>query len=283
MTAEAAEKMERKNKKFFQKNKTKQSRPESYYHKQKNTEVFIMKKNTWTNRFACLMLGITLLLSLCACGTGEPSTELPILPAGQTAGEQTEKPATAPITVPAASEMPAEPTEEVTEEATEVPTEEPSEDPVEVPTEDPAEDPVEVPTEEPSEDPSEVPTEKPVQVPTEEPTEDPTAEPDTESDTETDDTFNDMVAPGDPGDIGHGGAPETNHSHVYTAVAIKNPTCTSQGYTVYTCYCGDMYFGDHTDPAGHDYTVTVVPPTEDAEGYTEYTCGRCGDHYRENE
>ena len=102
--------------------------------------------------------------------------------------------------------------------------------------------------------------------------------------------------------------PATGHTH--TAV-VTAPTCVQQGYTEYTCACGDAYVDDlvsalgHTPGAaatctktqrctvcrmelapakGHDHEVTVVEPTCTERGYTEYTCRNegCEDAYREN-
>ena len=49
----------------------------------------------------------------------------------------------------------------------------------------------------------------------------------------------------------------------YTATATK-PTCTAQGYTTYTCPCGNSYKDDYTDALGHDYGKGGV-------------CTRCGE------
>ena len=106
------------------------------------------------------------------------------------------------------------------------------------------------------------------------------------------------------------------HVHDYTAT-VTPPTCTEQGYTTYTCECGDSYVADYTDPLGHDfgdwvvtteptcteqgeetrycsrcdatetqpvgkldhvYTGVVTEPTCTEQGYTTYTC-ECGDSY----
>lgn len=43
------------------------------------------------------------------------------------------------------------------------------------------------------------------------------------------------------------------HEHQYDAV-ITAPTCSTEGYTIYTCACGDSYVTDHLDPTGiHTY------------------------------
>jgi len=53
--------------------------------------------------------------------------------------------------------------------------------------------------------------------------------------------------------------------HSYTAV-ITSPTCTEEGYTTYTCLCGDSYVGDRVDALGHTYS-------SDRDG----SCDRCGE------
>ena len=42
------------------------------------------------------------------------------------------------------------------------------------------------------------------------------------------------------------------HTHAYTAT-VTAPTCTEQGYTTYTCECGDGYVGDYVEATGHAY------------------------------
>ncbi len=42
------------------------------------------------------------------------------------------------------------------------------------------------------------------------------------------------------------------HVHNYTA-AVTAPTCTAQGYTTYTCTCGDSYVGSYVDAIDHSY------------------------------
>ena len=108
---------------------------------------------------------------------------------------------------------------------------------------------------------------------------------------------------------------ENEHTHFYTSVIIP-PTCTSHGYTTYTCECGDSYIDNYVDPShtpktitvpatctvagmiynvcetcgetignstvipatGHNYVGTVTTPTCTANGYTTYKCA-CGDTY----
>ena len=43
---------------------------------------------------------------------------------------------------------------------------------------------------------------------------------------------------------------------------VTAPTCEDQGYTTYTCHCGDTYVDDYTDALGHDWDegeVTTAP------------------------
>lgn len=72
----------------------------------------------------------------------------------------------------------------------------------------------------------------------------------------------------------------TPHSHSYTS-KVTAPTCTTQGYTTYTCSCGDSYKSDYT-AASHSYTSKVTAPTCTEQGYTTYTCSSCGDSYKSN-
>ncbi len=92
------------------------------------------------------------------------------------------------------------------------------------------------------------------------------------------------------------------HTHDYTAV-VTAPTCTSAGYTTYTCSCGSSYKDSYTDALGHnykngkctrcgaeesggethahDYTAVVTAPTCTSAGYTTYTCS-CGSSYKDS-
>ena len=47
-----------------------------------------------------------------------------------------------------------------------------------------------------------------------------------------------------------------NKNHNYVSI-ITPPTCTEQGYTTYTCACGDSYVEDFTAPTGHSYKNDV--------------------------
>ena len=68
------------------------------------------------------------------------------------------------------------------------------------------------------------------------------------------------------------------HKHAYTA-AVTAPTCTAEGYTTYTCECGDTYTGDKVAALGHDYKEKVTRfPTPNTEGVISNLCTRCGVH-----
>ncbi|MBQ8834545.1 MAG: RICIN domain-containing protein, partial [Oscillospiraceae bacterium] len=69
--------------------------------------------------------------------------------------------------------------------------------------------------------------------------------------------------------------PKTGHT--YTSRVVE-PSCTHEGYTKYTCSCGDTYTQNQIAALGHqwgDGTVTKEP-TEEAEGQMMYLCTREG-------
>lgn len=74
--------------------------------------------------------------------------------------------------------------------------------------------------------------------------------------------------------------PVEEHSHSYTS-SVTAATCTTGGYTTYSCTCGDTYTSDEIEALGHSYQSEVVEPTETEQGYTEYVCSLCGDTYRD--
>ena len=72
--------------------------------------------------------------------------------------------------------------------------------------------------------------------------------------------------------------------HEYHETEIVEPTCTEDGYTVYTCsHCGAEYRDNYIEATVHDYQETeIVNPTCTSDGYTVYTCRNCGDSYQDD-
>ena len=111
--------------------------------------------------------------------------------------------------------------------------------------------------------------------------------------------------------------PTLDHVHSYEA-AVTAPTCTEQGYTTYSCSCGDRYITAYVSAQGHiygqwytemeatcirngqqrrdcqnckhyetkviettahDYVQNVTAPTCTAQGYVTNCCKNCNDSY----
>ena len=72
--------------------------------------------------------------------------------------------------------------------------------------------------------------------------------------------------------------------HYYEKVGTIEPSCTSDGFTIYECdNCGDSYNANYIDAYGHKYIVTKeVESSCTAEGYSVYVCTRCGDTYNDD-
>ena len=70
--------------------------------------------------------------------------------------------------------------------------------------------------------------------------------------------------------------PALGHDH---KAVVTAPTCTTEGFTTYTCACGDVYTADVIPALGHDYNAVVTAPTCTAAGFTTYTCAACGHSY----
>jgi len=68
------------------------------------------------------------------------------------------------------------------------------------------------------------------------------------------------------------------HTHQYTS-KVTRPKCTKQGFTTYTCACGDSYVDDYTDAVGHWFSKYVSDDNATCEKDSTKTakCGRgCG-------
>jgi len=73
-----------------------------------------------------------------------------------------------------------------------------------------------------------------------------------------------------------------NHDHKYVAGEVIAASCTSDGYTVYSCECGDTYNDDFTEKIEHSFEKTVIASTAETEGYTLYMCTVCNYAYKDN-
>ncbi len=63
--------------------------------------------------------------------------------------------------------------------------------------------------------------------------------------------------------------------------SVVLPTCSTEGYTLYTCDCGFSYKGSFISANGHDYRDIVVDPTCTEGGYTLFVCNVCNDAYKD--
>ena len=70
---------------------------------------------------------------------------------------------------------------------------------------------------------------------------------------------------------------ELPHFHAYNVVETA-PTCTEQGFTTYTCSCGDTYIDDYVNATGHtDEVIAGYGATCTASGLTDgVKCAVCG-------
>lgn len=69
---------------------------------------------------------------------------------------------------------------------------------------------------------------------------------------------------------------EPLHEHKYGASETVQASCTEEGYTVYSCACGDSYIDDRQEKLEHSFEKTdTVAPTTENEGYTIYVCKLC--------
>ena len=63
------------------------------------------------------------------------------------------------------------------------------------------------------------------------------------------------------------------HEHSYTT-SVTAPTCTEQGYTTYTCSCGDSYVDAYVDELGHEYGAYI----SNGDGTHTKTCANDNSH-----
>lgn len=72
------------------------------------------------------------------------------------------------------------------------------------------------------------------------------------------------------------GVAETVHTHNFEKKS-NAPTCTAEGYTTYTCACGESYVSDKVVSVGHKFGEwkTTKEPTAAATGLAERKCANC--------
>ena len=66
------------------------------------------------------------------------------------------------------------------------------------------------------------------------------------------------------------------NGHAHESV-VTAPTCTEDGYTTYTCHCGDSYVADEVEKLGHDMDEwgVILDPTCTEDGTKRADCTRC--------
>ena len=65
-------------------------------------------------------------------------------------------------------------------------------------------------------------------------------------------------------------------SHKDMSSSVTQPSCSSRGYTVYTCKdCSYSFESDFIAPSPHDIKSTVIDPTCTGGGYTVHECNNC--------
>ncbi|MBQ3573268.1 MAG: hypothetical protein IJA16_01585, partial [Clostridia bacterium] len=69
---------------------------------------------------------------------------------------------------------------------------------------------------------------------------------------------------------------EVNHKHSYDEGVKTAPTCTQEGYTTYTCSCGETYNSDYVDTLEHSFTKQIV---EDEYIKTGATCSSPAEYF----
>ncbi len=65
--------------------------------------------------------------------------------------------------------------------------------------------------------------------------------------------------------------------HEYTPTVVVAPTCTTQGYTIYNCICGDSYIDDYTELLPHSFTnyISDGNATAYSNGTKTAKCNHC--------
>lgn len=68
------------------------------------------------------------------------------------------------------------------------------------------------------------------------------------------------------------------HNHNYVVSGSKNPSCSEDGYTAYSCSICDSSYIETVGATGHDYSEQIIEEaTFDKEGHIYKKCSKCGD------
>ena len=72
------------------------------------------------------------------------------------------------------------------------------------------------------------------------------------------------------------------HTHIYRE-SITAPTCTTQGYSTFSCECGNSYVDKYVEKVNHSYREEITTnATCIQSGVKKFTCNNCGDNYTDN-
>lgn len=72
-------------------------------------------------------------------------------------------------------------------------------------------------------------------------------------------------------------------THKYVVTSTTEPSCLTQGFSLYECIsCGNVVRDDIVEATGHNYSTEVIESTCDEQGYTIFTCITCGYSHNDN-
>lgn len=76
---------------------------------------------------------------------------------------------------------------------------------------------------------------------------------------------------------------DPSHKCTFIKTEVIDATCTEQGYSVYTCFCGETENKEYIDSLGHIESEwkTINEATESSEGLKRKSCTRCGETLKE--
>ncbi len=70
------------------------------------------------------------------------------------------------------------------------------------------------------------------------------------------------------------------HTHEFVE-SVFEATCTKDGYTAFSCICGEEKTENVVNATGHNYTIKVISPNCIEGGYTEHICKNCQHSYKD--